>query len=72
MFLQREGLKDDHDREAQMPSSVIRTVTDVDEYRMAANRRLSGVELTVTARGAFAASITRIDLHRLWMQRRRI
>jgi AraC-like DNA-binding protein len=54
-----------------MPSSVIRTVTDVDEYRMAANRRLSGVELTVTTRGTFTASITRIDLHRLWMQRGR-
>jgi len=50
-----------------MPSSAIRTVTDVDEYR-AANRR-SCVELTVTARGSFTVSITRIDLHRLWMQR---
>jgi AraC-like DNA-binding protein len=52
-----------------MPSSAIRTVTDLDEYRVA-NRR-SCVELTVTARGAFTASITRIDLHRLWMQRGR-
>jgi AraC-like DNA-binding protein len=52
-----------------MPSSVIRKATDPDEYR-AVNRRPC-VELTVTARGPFTASITRIDLHRLWMQRGR-
>jgi AraC-like DNA-binding protein len=51
-----------------MPSSAIRTVTDVDEYRTAASRRAC-VELTVVQRGSFTASITRIDLHRVWMQR---
>jgi AraC-like DNA-binding protein len=51
-----------------MPSSAIRRVTDLDEYRAAASRR-SCVELTITARGSFVARIARIDLHRLWMQR---
>jgi hypothetical protein len=50
-----------------MPSSAIRTVTDPDEYRAAA--RPPTIEYTITARGGFTASITRIDLHRLWLQR---
>jgi AraC-like DNA-binding protein len=50
-----------------MPASTISVATDIDEYKEA-NRR-SCVELTITARGSFAAGITRIDLHRLWMQR---
>lgn len=50
-----------------MPSSAVRAFTDPDEY--AASIRQGTVDLTVTERGHFAAKITRIDLHRLWMQR---
>jgi hypothetical protein len=50
-----------------MPSSAVRTFTDRDEY--AAAIRATRAELTVTGRGHFAAKLTRIDLHRLWMQR---
>jgi AraC-like DNA-binding protein len=42
-------------------------VTDIDEYRAAI--RPPSVEFTVTARGCFAASVSRIDLHRLLLQR---
>ena len=50
-----------------MPSSAVRVFTDPDEY--ATSIRQGTVDLTVTERGQFAAKITRIDLHRLWMQR---
>jgi AraC-like DNA-binding protein len=50
-----------------MPSSAVRTFTDPEEY--AASIRATRAELTVTGRGCFAAKLTRIDLHRLWMQR---
>jgi AraC-like DNA-binding protein len=50
-----------------MPSSAVRTFSDPDEY--AAAIRQGTYELTVTKRGHFAAKLTRIDLHRLWMQR---
>lgn len=50
-----------------MPSSAVRTFTDPDDY--AASIRQGTVELTVTDRGRFEAKLTRIDLHRLWMQR---
>jgi AraC-like DNA-binding protein len=50
-----------------MPSSAVRTFTDADEY--AAAIRGGTLELTVTGRGRLAAKLTRIDLHRLWMQR---
>jgi AraC-like DNA-binding protein len=50
-----------------MPSSAIRTFTDPDDY--AAAIRQGTYELTVTERGQFTAKLTRIDLHRLWMQR---
>lgn len=50
-----------------MPSSETRSTADLDEYRAAI--RNPSVELTVTARGQFNANITRIDLHRLWLQR---
>ena len=46
-----------------MLSSVVRSFTYLDEY--AAVIYPSTVELTVTRRGHFAASHTRIDLHRL-------
>jgi AraC-like DNA-binding protein len=50
-----------------MPSSAVRIFTDADEY--AAAIRAATVEVTVTGRGHFAAQLTRIDFHRLWMQR---
>ncbi len=50
-----------------MPSSAVRAFTDPDDY--AAAIRQGTYELTVTERGHFAAKLTRIDLHRLWMQR---
>src|SRR5438067_8108701 len=50
-----------------MPSSAVRTFNDLDDY--AAAIRQGTYELTVTERGHFTAKLTRIDLHRLWMQR---
>jgi AraC-like DNA-binding protein len=50
-----------------MPSSVVRTFTDPDEYATA--MRQGTVGLTITQRGTFAAKLCRIDLHRLWAQR---
>lgn len=48
-----------------LSSSVIHT-TDVDAHRQAL--RPADQELLVTGRGAFAATVTKIDLHRLWLQ----
>ncbi len=50
-----------------MPSSSIRSFTDPGYY----GSSIRGIrpELTVIDRGDFSATITRIDLHRLWMQR---
>jgi hypothetical protein len=50
-----------------MPSSAVRTFGDPDDY--AASIRTGDVELTVSGRGQFAAKVTRIEFHRLWMQR---
>ena len=50
-----------------MPSSAVRSFTDPDEY--AAAFRATTAEWTITGRGQFTAKLTRIDLHRLWMQR---
>ena len=50
-----------------MASSAVLTFTDPDDY--AAMIRNTKAEVTVTGRGQFAAKITKIDLHRLWMQR---
>jgi AraC-like DNA-binding protein len=50
-----------------MPSSTVRSFSDVDEYSAAI--RQGTVQMTVTGRGHFSAKIIRIDLHRLWMQR---
>src|SRR6266404_2105671 len=50
-----------------MPSSAVRTFTDPDDYASAI--RATRAELTVMGRGHFTAKLTRIDLHRLWMQR---
>jgi AraC-like DNA-binding protein len=52
-----------------MPSCSVRTSSDPDEYR--ATIRPASVELSVTARGQFAASVTRLDFDRLWLQRGR-
>jgi len=49
-----------------MPSSSFRTFTDPDDYEA---MRATRAELTVMERGHFTAQLTRIDLHRLWMQR---
>jgi len=50
-----------------MPSSAVRTFSDPDDY--AAAIRATTIEMTVMGRGHFTAKLTRIDLHRLWMQR---
>jgi AraC-like DNA-binding protein len=50
-----------------MPSSCIQTFTDPDEY--AAAMRQAAVRLTPVERGSFKAKLSRIELHRLWMQR---
>jgi AraC-like DNA-binding protein len=50
-----------------MPSSTVRTFSDPDDYASAI--RATRAEITVTGRGHFIAKLTRIDLHRLWMQR---
>jgi AraC-like DNA-binding protein len=50
-----------------MLSSAVRRFTDPDDY--AAAIRATRAELTVIGRGQFTAKLTRIDFHRLWVQR---
>jgi AraC-like DNA-binding protein len=50
-----------------MPDSEVMTFTDPDAYHVYIRR--SRVEGVVTGRGEYRAESTRIDLHRLWMQR---
>jgi AraC-like DNA-binding protein len=50
-----------------MPSSLVRTYTEPYEY--AAAIRATTIDMTVRERGHFIAKHTRIDFHRLWMQR---
>ena len=50
-----------------MPSSAVDTFTDPGDY--AAAIRATTIDMAVTGRGRFIAKRTRIDLHRLWMQR---
>jgi AraC-like DNA-binding protein len=50
-----------------MASSAVHTFNDPDEY--AAKIRNTRAEVVITGRGLFTAEITKIDLHRLWMQR---
>jgi AraC-like DNA-binding protein len=50
-----------------MPSSAVRAFADPDDY--AASLRATSLELAITASGRFSGTITRIDLHGLWMQR---
>jgi AraC-like DNA-binding protein len=51
----------------RVPSSAVHIFTDPDDY--AASIRATKAEVAVTGRGQFTAKLTRIDLHRLWMQR---
>jgi hypothetical protein len=50
-----------------MPDSAVLTFTDPDAYY--ATIRTAEVKGIVTVRGDYRAELTRIDLHRLWMQR---
>ena len=50
-----------------MPSSAVRAFTDPYEY--AAAIRQGTHQLVLTQSGSFAATLTRVDFHRLWMQR---
>lgn len=50
-----------------MPSSAVLTFTEPDAYYAAI--RTAEVKGVVTARGDYRAELTRIELHRLWMQR---
>jgi len=50
-----------------MPSSMIRVAAD--PHELAAAVRMLGTDFTVTRSGTFAAEVTRIDLHTVWMQR---
>jgi AraC-like DNA-binding protein len=52
-----------------MPSSCVLTFTDPHPYQAAI--RAAELEILPTAKGNFRAELTRIDLHRLWMQRGR-
>ncbi len=49
-----------------MPDSAVLSFTDPDAFH--ANLRRPRVEGIVTGRGEYRAELTRIDLHRLWMQ----
>jgi AraC-like DNA-binding protein len=50
-----------------MPSSAVLTFTDPDEY--AAAMAQAAVRLTPVECGSFTAKLSRIEFHRLWMQR---
>ena len=50
-----------------MPFSTVRSTDDVDAFRAAI--RPANPEYLITGRGAFSATVTKIDLHRLQMQR---
>ena len=50
-----------------MPSSSVRHFADPEDY--ASSVRATKYQLTVTGRGQFAAELTWIDLHDVWMQR---
>jgi AraC-like DNA-binding protein len=54
------------DRHTSVPGSAVTTFTDAYEFQ----RTLRGTELraVVNMPGAYQAELTRIDLHRLWMQ----
>ncbi len=52
-----------------MPNSTVLSLTEPEQYEE--NVRGSNIKEFVTARGAYEAQLTRIELHRLWMQRGR-
>lgn len=52
-----------------MPSSAVQNFTDPDEYAAAIGATTA--DITLMGRGQFTATLIRIDLHRLWMQRHR-
>lgn len=52
---------------AVMPKSSVHHFSDPDEY--AAAVRAAKLEITMQGAGPFTASLTRVDFHRLWMQR---
>jgi AraC-like DNA-binding protein len=52
-----------------MPSSSFHSFADPQPYQAAI--RAAEVEVLVTAKGEFHAELTKIDLHRLWLQRGR-
>jgi len=50
-----------------MPSSVVRTFDDPDDY--ATSVRATTAELTITERGRFSAKTVTVDLRHMWVQR---
>jgi AraC-like DNA-binding protein len=54
-------------RESAMPSSTTRSISDVEEFRE--EIRPSDTEYLVTEKGRFSATVTKINLTDLWMQR---
>ena len=50
-----------------MPSSAVLSFSEPDDY--VHSLRETTAEVTITGRGHFAAELTRIELHRLWMNR---
>ena len=53
-----------------MPNSTILRFVDPHEYQRSV--RAADMKVFVTAPGEYRAELTRIDLHRLWMQRSRV
>lgn len=53
---------------ALVPSSLVNSFSDPDNHG-AAVHATTGADLTITGRGQFATTLTRIRLHQLWMQR---
>ncbi|MBV9198359.1 MAG: helix-turn-helix domain-containing protein [Alphaproteobacteria bacterium] len=54
-------------RQGTMPSSAVGTFTDPDDYAAAIRGR--DAEVILVGRGQFKAKLTKVELHRLWMQR---
>jgi hypothetical protein len=53
--------------DSYMPDSAVMTFTEPDAFHAAI--RTAEVKGVVTVRGDYRAELTRIELHRLWMQR---
>jgi AraC-like DNA-binding protein len=65
--LQSHFTPPDSDREATKIGSMLRSFQDPWEYQ--AFFRGANIKALVTATGKYQSALTRIDLHRLWMQR---